>query len=102
MKNLNEIINELEQDWERPNGFWEELRGGSFHADEYEKIIGVISSIEISEENVSKRLVSLLWYLPLFMEWQTERVIEKGGDAIRFETAKNKLIGILEKKLGVP
>ena len=43
-----------------------------------------------------RRVVSLLWYIPLFMQWQVDRVRENGGDvpaytrAITFDDERNR------------
>jgi hypothetical protein len=51
---------------------------------------------------VPKRLVSLLWYLPSFLAWQTERIAEKDGDRAAYERFVTEVFNALEQALGVP
>jgi hypothetical protein len=51
---------------------------------------------------IDRRLVALLWYLPLFIQWQIHRVEEAGGDPIRVSAVVDKVTSRLEEILGVP
>ena len=44
----------------------------------------------------------MLWYLPLFMQWQIERVREAGGDTAAYSRAITDVTSQLERILGVP
>ena len=50
----------------------------------------------------STRLVSLLWFIPILIEWNRERVRGNGGDVKEFDDSANKLFSELERILGVP
>jgi hypothetical protein len=101
--NKNEIILELEKEWAVPNGLFYQLRyNGDFDVQKYERFVELLHSIKIEGEEINRKLVSLLWYLPLFMTWQKERVIENGGNIKKLESAIDEVISILEEKLGVP
>jgi hypothetical protein len=64
---LNKSLNDL---WEGP---LENFRYRKFLQDDFDVVVKVLSSIDISEENVlDKGFVSLLWFIPQFMEWQQE------------------------------
>ena len=103
MIKINNVINELEKYWDIPNGLFYQLRyNGIFNAEKFENFIELVESIEIEGEQIDRRLVSLLWYIPLFMDWQKERVLEQGGDVKHLERATNQILDILEEKLGIP
>ena len=69
----------------------------------FERTLRKLSSLSIAEEaEIPRRLVSLLWYIPLFMEWQTEQVQESGGDAIAYEQAITLMTNEVERLLGLP
>jgi hypothetical protein len=98
-----EAIERLEREWDQPAGFFARLRMGDFDVQQAQAVAAVISSLELEEETLlSKRLVSLLWYLPLFGQWQTERVAECGGNLQQYRSFVTKVTNILEQKLGVP
>lgn len=100
---MDKIISELEKAWDIPNGMFYRLRYyGDFDKIKFEEYIKLIKSIEIDEEYINKRLVSLLWYLPLFMGWQIDNLKGFNKDTKDLENAINKIISTLVDKLGVP
>ena len=63
----------------------------------------MLERIKLSDDaSVDRRLVALLWYIPVFLRWQKERVQEKRGDVAAFDRVINRVQGILEEILGVP
>jgi hypothetical protein len=101
--NQSETISRLELEWELPAGFFARLRAGDFDEKRAPEILGVISELGLGDdEGVQRRLVSLLWYLPLFLEWQKERVAEQGGAVDGYGLFVNQMTSALEEKLGVP
>jgi hypothetical protein len=96
-------IEMLEQEWMPDSGFFWQIRQGCFVADEFNRALKKVSSVSIHEDaDVPLRLVSLLWYIPLFMQWQVERVSENGGDMIAYENATTTMTNEIERLLGVP
>ena len=60
-------------------------------------------SLEVEKDKaLDRRFVSLIWYIPIFMGWQYERVRDKGGDMKSFIGAANKIQAVIEDILGVP
>lgn len=51
---------------------------------------------------IPRRAVSLLWFIPVFMEWQTERVRACGGDTRAYARAVSEATNEIERLLGVP
>lgn len=98
----DKIINDLENEWDIPNGFLGSLRSGIFQVERAESFIKLIKSIEINRETINRRLVSLIWFIPLFMSWQEDRVLEKGGNVKQLRKVMNEITSILQEKLGVP
>jgi len=96
------IIEQLEAEWDT-NGFFDCVRNGDYDAIRGQEILAVLRAIEIDdEEMVPKRLVSLLWYLPSFLSWQSERIAEKGGNRAVYKRFVTEVESILENVLGVP
>ncbi|MBL9117110.1 MAG: hypothetical protein JNJ83_19045 [Verrucomicrobiaceae bacterium] len=101
--NLTDIIAELETQWDI-DGFLYELRTGRFDAERGRKFMELLRSISVDdEESVPKRLLSLVWYLPSFLEWQKARIGEMDAshckDYAKFVT---EVHNTLEDVLGVP
>lgn len=99
---LLSILN-LEQEWEKPDGFLGRLRIGTFDHDGLERLMQLLQSIDVNDTTTfDRRFVSLLWYIPLFMSWQRERVHEQGGSVKDLNRAINRIQEQLERILGVP
>lgn len=98
-----EWIRELEAEWGEPAGFLYRLRKGLFDVRQAERFIQTLQSMRNShEEPLDRRFVSLVWYVPLFLHWQTKRIAENGGDVLAFEQFSNRIQTIVEEILGVP
>jgi hypothetical protein len=102
--NFQGLINTLEGIWQSPDGAMFLLRQGRHDTDRIDEVVRLLRSIELSETDalLPRRLVSLLWYMPAFMEWQVERVIEGGGDADALRTQTVEVLNQLERILGLP
>jgi hypothetical protein len=93
----------LESDWSKDQGFFWRIRQGQFHPAEFARVLQNISSVSFDEDaQLPRRIVSLLWYIPVFMEWQRERVSERGGDSVAYEKAITAMTNEIERLLGVP
>jgi len=101
--NYAKAIDALEAEWAMDSGFFWRIRHGIFVPGDFERALGKVSAIRIGENNeIPRRLVSLLWYAPLFMVWQVERVQEHSGDRPAYETAIARMTKEIERLLGVP
>lgn len=94
-----QIIEKLEEYWDL-GGFLYQIRHGNFQPEAGSDFLTFLHEIKISEDAlVPKRLLSLLWYLPIFLEWQSEHVTKNGNDYEQFIT---ETCNILEQVLGIP
>lgn len=97
------IIADIEIEWEKPSGFLGGLRLGIYTQDGFERLLSLLNSINLEgQSQIDRRLVSLIWYIPIFMSWQRERVNEQGGNVSDFDTAINLIQECLERILGIP
>jgi hypothetical protein len=99
----DELIQTLESHWDA-DGFLDAVRRGKFDPDAGRAFLDYLHRIAIDEDElVPKRLLSLLWYLPLFLEWQKARIEELNPSEVasygRFVT---EVHNILEEVLGIP
>ncbi|MCZ7647425.1 MAG: hypothetical protein M5U26_19575 [Planctomycetota bacterium] len=96
-------IRELESEWMPEDGFFWKIRQGQFSEEDFRRALTKVSNIPIPNDALlPRRLVSLLWYIPLFMQWQTERVQENGGDIPGLSMAITTMTNKIERLLGVP
>lgn len=100
---LEDFIGRIESEWESENGFFWQIRQGQYHRVDFDRALSKIVAVPSPTENsIPLRLVSVLWYAPLFMQWQLDRVRESGGDVKEYTLAANKLSAEVERILGVP
>ncbi len=97
------MIEALEREWEFDSGFFGRLRRGEFDKAGFSRLIDILGHIDLQDStSVDRRVVSLLWYMPLFMGWQAERVQESGVSVEDFDKAINQVHNLLEGILGIP
>lgn len=103
MMDTDVMISDLEREWTLETGFLGLLRTGFFDAAAFDRLQKTLDKVKIQADSViDRRLVSLLWYMPAFMEWQRQRVEERGGDLIEVDRAINQVRNALARILGVP
>jgi hypothetical protein len=96
-----DIITELEHEYDQEEGFLGLLRGGHFDSIALDRFLRLLRSIDVpAGSSIDRRLVALLWYVPLFMQWQRRRLDAAEQQAL--EEAINKVTSQLERILGVP
>lgn len=97
---LDELIERIDLEYDRADGFLGRLRSGVHDPVGAARLLGVLRSLELDEGPVDRRLVQLLWYMPIFMEWQKARL--SVSDAAATEETLGEVMAVLEDVLGVP
>ena len=101
--NYDQQIELLESEWSPDDGFFWRVRQGTFDHAEFERALRKVATLAIPEDaELPRRIVSLLWYIPLFMQWQVERVQENGGDTVAYAKAITAMTNEVERLLGLP
>jgi hypothetical protein len=97
-----EAIPELEKLWD-VDGFFGRLRQGDYDTDGVGVLEQLLRAIQI-DDNIAlpRRFVSLTWWIPMFMEWQVERVAQRGGDVEQLKRDVVRIRNVLDNLLGVP
>jgi len=96
-------IEMLEAEWASEEGFFWRIRHGQFTTNDVDRALAKLSRISIPEDGeVSRRLVSLLWYIPIFIHWQIERIHESGGDLENYKKSIPTMTDEIERVLVVP
>ena len=98
-----ELIRAIEREWFMDTGFLGKVREGAFDVKEGDQFVQFLDAIRLPEQDeIDRRLVSLLWYIPIFLSWQKERVVERGGDAEEFTRLTDRALASVQRILGVP
>lgn len=101
--NYDSFINAIATEWEPDVGFFWKARRGDFDKQGFTRTLGKLQSMTIDEDaELPRRLLSILWYIPLFMNWQIERVREAGGDEEEYGMAVAAATDEIERLLGTP
>jgi hypothetical protein len=85
------------------DGFLWKARQGELDPVAFERTRQKLQNLRIDETaDIPRRLVSLLWYMPLVLGWQTDRVREEGGDVQSYMRAVASITNEIERLLGTP
>jgi hypothetical protein len=99
----NDWIAQLEGEWSKPDGFLGMAREGLYDRSRESAFLGLIQCVSVRDDlYINHRLVALLWYIPIFLTWQKDRIRKNGGDIVAFEQLINRVTGDIEQILGVP
>ncbi|MER5386938.1 hypothetical protein ABT040_43025 [Streptomyces sp. NPDC002688] len=79
---MEELLELLDAAWDDESGFLGKLRSGQFDPEAGEAYVTLLSRIPQPGEVIESRLVQLIWFAPMFIEWQMERATD-GVDEVR-------------------
>jgi len=97
------LVSDLESCWEWETGFFAKLRRLQWDAEALERVLKVLSAIETNDStSIPRRIVSMLWYMPMVMSWQSEQVVKSGIETAIYESAFNRIQEQIERILGIP
>jgi hypothetical protein len=96
-----QLISDLEAEYDQDYGFLGLLRAGHFDSLARDRFFRLLDSIDLgSGGSIDRRVVALLWFIPLLMQWQEDRFDTDERQAL--EAATNRATSALERILGVP
>ena len=100
---LENLIKSVEAEWEPEEGFFWKIRQGNFEKATAQRTLSKLAALpSLTNQLIPSRLVSVLWYVPIFMEWQLDRVRRNGADIVEYKAAIDKFTAKIERILGVP
>lgn len=104
-ENIKNLVEKFDQEW-LEGGFLYLLRECKFDAKGYLRLESLFHTLkqldDTSSDLIDRELVRVLWFIPQFVEWQTERVIDRGADAESVHTAASNLRELVGEILGEP
>jgi hypothetical protein len=96
-------IAQLEAEFAEPNGFVWKARYGDFDPEQGERFLRLLSEIKPPKDApLERRLVSIVWFLPLLMMWQEERISARGGGSFTYNRLVERVTEAVIEILGVP
>ena len=100
---IQSLISDLEREWDLEQGALGRLRTGILDVDGLNRLRETLSTIDF-ENGIwqNRRVISLLWYIPLFMHWQRDRFAGDDEEIQFLDRITNEITAILEKLLGIP
>ena len=91
-----ELIQALEAEFDRSNGFIGQLKDLTFDREAHERFFALLESIDLGHsESLNRRVVELLWMLPLILQWRIEHFREEGLDVSSWDDAVDRAIAAL-------
>lgn len=97
------VLVSLDRSWDSPNGFLFRIRSGCFDAAEGKQFVELLHTIALDDDAaVSQELVRLLWFLPLFLEWQQERIDENSDNPADYRKFTSLVFDEVCRIFGVP
>lgn len=104
-ENIKSLIEKFDLEW-LEGGFLYQLRECHFDVRGYMRLESLFHTLKQLDDNTSelinRDLVRVIWFIPQFVEWQCERVIERGGDAEVVHSAASNLRELVGEALGEP
>ena len=93
----------IQMEWTDDAGFFWKLRDGEFDVACYERALQKLRDLSVADPDfLPRRLVAVLWYIPLFIQWQDERILKTGVDLVTFANVMGAMTGEVERILGLP
>lgn len=98
-----EALEGLAHEWDLDDGFLGILRSGTFRPDLGDRLLSLLNSIEVDEdEPLDPEFVRLSWFIPTFMSWQFDRAVERGANETALENQSGYIRERLMELLGTP
>lgn len=102
--NIDKLVESLGAEWDIEEGSLYLIRNGKFDSAIADHLLAVLDDVTLDDpECLPRRVVSLLWFIPVFLYWNAERVEDVSGIShSEYESFIIKVSERLMKLLGVP
>jgi len=100
---VNDSFAAIEAEWDDETGFLGQVRNSKFDRQALARLLAALDAVQLEGESVGRELVRVLWYMPLFLEWNKERTVRVSEATEReYDDAATEIMNRLERLLGVP
>lgn len=99
------IIKLLDNAWEMEEGFFYEIRNRNFDLKKGNGLHSLLQKIDLEKaKTIDKKLVRLLWYIPIYLDYQKDTLKPVLSDEKYTEYVRcaNRIQGEVERILGCP
>jgi hypothetical protein len=98
------LIELLESSWDIDSGFFGLLRCGQYSEDSYKELLTILKQVPVDQDTMPKRVVSLLWYMPMFLEWHREFLVTKAAifSINDYDFLCTEILNAVQDILGIP
>jgi hypothetical protein len=98
---MTDITKTLSEAWD--SGFFYKIRSGEFDEAQYSKLKEALSKFQAPPgATLEKDFVSMVWFIPLFINWHEKILLEKGMSRDRFSEVEDFFYNKVEEILGLP
>jgi hypothetical protein len=98
-----QVLEALDLAWDPEEGPLGKLRAGKYDPELAERYITLLNSIEVADgESLHQDFVRLVWFAPLFTEWQIERAVKHGADQHAVSDFSDRVRERIMEILGTP
>lgn len=96
-------ITTIEALWSYPEGPLSRLRAGEISDHAVDQVVAALMQVELDPDarELDRLMVALLWNIPLLVEEQKERVLERGGDERTYQRLRGAVFAEVERVLGM-
>jgi hypothetical protein len=103
---MENLFLKIGESWEEPDGFFYMLRDQHVDFQKGNALLELLGHLDFDEhERIEKYKISLLWYIPIYMEWQFERLkdFEKDKEILsKYSNLQGLILNEVERILGTP
>lgn len=102
---MNNLLNALDKAWDEEAGFLFGIRNRNFDEKEGLLLLEALRSYLSPEEAcIDRDLVRLLWFIPLYMEYQTYNIKQAFDEETlqKYQDISNQILDEVSRILGYP
>jgi hypothetical protein len=100
---IADSIKLIENEYDLETGAIGKLRWLEYDQAGFERLIAILKDIENDDDpKIDKRFVSLTWYIPIFMIWQTRSIKNDSSAVKEINQYSEKIAHILFDLIGYP
>ncbi|MBI1183447.1 hypothetical protein GC194_04215 [bacterium] len=98
---IEELTSILDNSWTK--GFFYSLRNGVVDKSDFAILLNGLSRFSATHyTSFPKEFVSLIWFIPTFIDWQEERLLDNGVEKEEFKMIYDSMCNECERILGLP
>lgn len=99
---MEDLLDLLDMAWDDESGFLGKLRSGQFDLGAGEAYVKLLSRVPQPGNMIDARLVKLIWFAPMFIEWQMERAAVGADETRQLTRIATEVHEAVANVLGTP